>query len=488
MTGTSDCIENKKEGSVSKTMQERRKRRGPIIDFLLLSLIVTLTTIILFIILSKDDFKFQKISASKESETESVNSHLSTESSAFPGIRIVTDVSNDKRTPFAIHYPQTDNEVFNDAVLQYISDSKENYLTSMKKNKDTDAMGELNISLETFPYREHYYSFVLTKMLYVGGANHEVSTKTFFINNETGEQITIQTLLQNDENNLSTLAVNVRKDLQKNLQLKDELFNDELLKATEPKWSNFNRFAIVDDSLQIYFDEYEIASGAAGTPIVKLPLSLINPLLASEFQIAMENVKPINPPPTGDPNKKRIALTFDDGPHPKVTEQILNILDKYHAKATFFMLGSRVQYYPDIVKDVLARGHEIGNHSWNHPVLTKLTQEQVMKEYNTTATEIEKAINQGATVFRPPYGATNDTINAEIPIPVVLWTIDTLDWKHRNAQQLLPHVKNNLHNNAIVLMHDIHQSTADGLDAVLAYLQEQGYEFVTVSEILPYRQ
>lgn len=221
---------------------------------------------------------------------------------------------------------------------------------------------------------------------------------------------------------------------------------------------------------------------------MKLPLSLINPLLASEFQIAMENVKPINPPPTGDPNKKRIALTFDDGPHPKVTEQILNILDKYHAKATFFMLGSRVQYYPDIVKDVLARGHEIGNHSWNHPVLTKLTQEQVMKEYNTTATEIEKAINQGATVFRPPYGATNDTINAEIPIPVVLWTIDTLDWKHRNAQQLLPHVKNNLHNNAIVLMHDIHQSTADGLDAVLAYLQEQGYEFVTVSEILPYRQ
>ncbi|UZM99884.1 polysaccharide deacetylase family protein [Lysinibacillus sp. MHQ-1] len=139
--------------------------------------------------------------------------------------------------------------------------------------------------------------------------------------------------------------------------------------------------------------------------------------------------------------KKRIALTFDDGPHPKVTEQILNILDKYHAKATFFMLGSRVQYYPDIARDVLARGHEIGNHSWNHPVLTKLTQEQVMKEYNTTTAEIEKAINHGATVFRPPYGATNDTIDAEIPVPVVLWTIDTLDWKHRNAQQLLPNVK-----------------------------------------------
>lgn len=174
----------------------------------------------------------------------------------------MTDVSNDKRTPFAIHYPQTDNDAFNDVVLQYISDSKENYLASMKKNKDKEAMGELNISFETFPYREHYYSFVLTKMLYLGGANHEVSMKTFFINNETGEQISIQTLLQNDENNLSTLAANVRKDLQKNLQIKDELLDEELLKATEPKWSNFERFAIVDDAAQFYFDEYEIASGA----------------------------------------------------------------------------------------------------------------------------------------------------------------------------------------------------------------------------------
>ncbi|WP_068985132.1 polysaccharide deacetylase family protein [Lysinibacillus xylanilyticus] len=466
--------------------ERRRRRRGQRIDFLLIGLIITLSTIILVIILSKDDFKFQKISASKETTSDSIKSNLSTESSAFPGIRIVTDVSDDKRTPFAIHYPETDNEAFNDAVLQYIKDSKENYLASMKKNKDKKAKGELNISLETFPYQKHYYSFVLTTMLYTGGANHEVSTKTFFINNETGELISIQALLHNDENNLSTLATHVRNDLQRNPQLKDELIQDELLKVTEPKWSNFNRFAIVDDSLQFYFDEYEIASGAAGAPIVKLPLSLINPLLAPDFQIAME--KPAKPINTGDPNAKRIALTFDDGPHPKVTEQILDTLDKYHAKATFFMLGSRVQYYPDIARDVLARGHEIGNHSWNHPVLTKLPLESAVNQCTSTVAEIEKAINQKPTVFRPPYGATNDAINAQIPVPVVLWTIDTLDWKHRDAQQLLPNIKNNLHNNAIVLMHDIHQSTADGLDAVLAYLQGQGYEFVTVSEILPYRQ
>lgn len=463
--------------------QQRQKRRGPIIDLLLIGLIIFLTSIILVIILSNDDFKFQITNAS--------DSKLSTESSAFPGIRIVTDVSNDKKAPYAINYPQTESKAFNDELDRYITSSKEHYLKSMKKIKDKEGTGELNISFETYPYNENYYSFILTKMLYLGGTHHEITTKTYFFNNNTEALIDIQTLLQNDENNLATLAAHVRSELQQNPQLKDQLLKEELITATEPKWVNFERFAIIEDSLTLYFDESEIANGAVGAPIVKLPLSLINPLLASEFQIAMETMQP--PVTTGhentnDPNKKRIALTFDDGPHPKVTEQILNLLDKYQAKATFFMLGSRVQYYPDIAKDVLARGHEVGNHTWNHPVLTKLSVEQVSKEYASTASAITQAIGQGPTVFRPPYGATNDTINGQIPVPVVLWSIDTMDWKHRNAQQLLPYVQNNLHNNAIVLMHDIHQSTADGLDAVLAYLQSQGYEFVTVSEIMKYRK
>ncbi|CAM5600798.1 1,4-beta-xylanase OS=Lysinibacillus sphaericus OX=1421 GN=LS41612_20760 PE=4 SV=1 [Lysinibacillus sphaericus] len=241
-------------------IQERRKKRSPMIDFLLIGLIVTLISIIPVMLLS-NDFKFQKTSAYKDTNSEATNK-INNENAAFPGIGFTSDVSKDKRTPFAVHYPQTESEVFNDVVLQYITKAKEDYLLSMKKNKDKKATGELTINLETFPYQDHYYSFVLTKMLYLGGANHVVSTKTFFFNNETGEAINIQTLLQNDNNNLTTLAAYVRKDLQQNLELKDQLNNDELLKVTEPKWENFNRFAIIDDSIHFYFDEYEIASGA----------------------------------------------------------------------------------------------------------------------------------------------------------------------------------------------------------------------------------
>ena len=281
------------------------------------------------------------------------------------------------------------------------------------------------------------------------------------------------------------MVANERFSLRKNEDLKDLLVEEQLIAATDPKWRLFNRFAIKDDSLIVYFDKNEIAQSSAGTPTVEVSLSFINPLLAHEFQIQMTTTEAVIS--HGHIDGKRVALTFDDGPDPNVTNQILDLLEKYHAKATFFMLGSRVQYYPSLVHDVHEAGHEIGNHTWNHPVLTKLSSAEVLEEYNSTQDAIAATLGVGATIFRPPYGATNARVGGLIPIPSVNWSIDTLDWKHRDAKKLLPAVQNHMHNNAIILMHDIHQSTEDGLEGVLAYLQAEGYQFVTVSEILPYK-
>ena len=255
-------------------------------------------------------------------------------------------------------------------------------------------------------------------------------------------------------------------------------------KLTEASWSKFNRFALKEDSLIVYFNEGEVTHKKANVPSVEMSLSFINPLLSSDFQIGMEAAETILPKNNGDSSKKYIALTFDDGPHPQVTKQILQLLNKYHAKATFFMIGSRIQFYPDIVQEVQAAGHEIGNHSWSHHVLTKMSATEIQKEFESTEQALVHVIGQNSKVFRPPYGIINDSVRALIPTQTVNWTIDTLDWKHRDPSKLLPMVKDSLHNNAIVLMHDIHQSTADGLEAVLQYLQNEGYEFLTVSEIL----
>ncbi|MDM5248672.1 MULTISPECIES: polysaccharide deacetylase family protein [unclassified Lysinibacillus] len=188
--------------------------------------------------------------------------------------------------------------------------------------------------------------------------------------------------------------------------------------------------------------------------------------------------------PAAKGQKKRVALTFDDGPDAKVTPQVLAILKKYDAKATFFMVGTNVSRNPALVEQIYEAGHEIGNHTWNHSKLTNLSTANVKQEVNKTSDAIYKAIGQYPTVFRPPYGATSDKVRSVITMPSILWSIDTLDWKHRNADKILSYVKSSVKDGSIILMHDIHQSTANGLENVILYLQKQGYEFVTVSEIL----
>lgn len=179
-----------------------------------------------------------------------------------------------------------------------------------------------------------------------------------------------------------------------------------------------------------------------------------------------------------------MALTFDDGPDVKVTPQILAILKKYDVKATFFMVGKNVSRNPATVEKVYESGHEIGNHTWNHPKLTTLTKVNVKQEVDRTSNAIYAAIGQYPTVFRPPYGATSEQVRSVMTMPSILWSVDTLDWKHRNADKILAYVKASVKDGSIILMHDIHQSTANGLENVILYLQQQGYELVTVSEIL----
>lgn len=457
-----------------------RKQRGPWIDLFLIGSIIFLGAIIVYLTVLSDEPIFpirDEISAKEQTITE--------ETSAFPGVKIVTDISEDKKMPYSIQYPQTEYEAFNKAVTTYIEQSKQYYISMMRLQQNFKKTGELTITVETFEY-DHYYSFVLTNNTIINTEEQQTTIQTFLIDYETGELFDIRAFLDEDLKSLETFAAHVQSEITKNPAYKEYVLEEELAFATQPKWRLFKRFALKDDSLFIYFNEGEVTKPEAGVPIVEMSLSYINPLLASDFQIAMQTEDTIVPKKDKDPSKKRIALTFDDGPHPKVTKQVLALLEKYNAKATFFMLGSRAQYYPGLVREVHDAGHEIGNHTWAHPVLTKMSSADIEKEYHSTEEAIIHAIGEHSTVFRPPYGAINDDVRNVIPCKSVNWTIDTLDWKYRDSEKLLPMIEEALHNNAIVLMHDIHQSTADGLEPVLAYLEKEGYEFLTVTEILPY--
>ncbi len=182
-----------------------------------------------------------------------------------------------------------------------------------------------------------------------------------------------------------------------------------------------------------------------------------------------------------DPTKPMIALTFDDGPG-KDTDRLLETLKKYHAKATFFMLGNNAKNYGDVIKKMKELNCELGNHSTSHPQLTKLSPEGIKKEIQTTSDYIKNAAGTGPTVMRPPYGAINDSVKQNVGLPMILWSVDTLDWKTKSTPKTVESILS-AKDGDIVLLHDIHKTSVDAAIEAIPKLIEKGFQLVTVSEM-----
>lgn len=187
-----------------------------------------------------------------------------------------------------------------------------------------------------------------------------------------------------------------------------------------------------------------------------------------------------------NPNKPVIALTFDDGPG-KHTERLLKQLEKYDARATFFMVGTNAEKYPKVIQHMQEIGCELGNHTTNHANLTKLTPDEIRTEIAQTDEAIIAAVGSGASLIRPPYGAVNDVVKSEADRPLVMWSIDTMDWNRENADEITKYVLKYVKDGDIVLMHDIHKISVDSAVEFIPKLIKKGYQFVTVSELAAYK-
>lgn len=186
------------------------------------------------------------------------------------------------------------------------------------------------------------------------------------------------------------------------------------------------------------------------------------------------------------PNKPMVALTFDDGPGP-YTERLLGYLKKYDARATFFLVGSSVNRYPEAIRKADKLGCEIGNHSYDHPSLTGLSVQGVQQQIAVTNSLIKKITGKNPTLIRPPYGAYNAGVCMAAGLPVILWSVDTRDWETRSAASTVSHIKTHVKDGDIILMHDIHSQTVDAAAQIIPWLQKQGYQLVTVSELARYK-
>lgn len=181
---------------------------------------------------------------------------------------------------------------------------------------------------------------------------------------------------------------------------------------------------------------------------------------------------------------KKIALTFDDGPHPVYTEQMLLLLEQEQIPATFFLLGQNVEEYGDLVREIAAKGHLIGNHTYHHVQITTLTTEQAYEEIDQTSRLVEELTGEGTEYVRPPFGTWNEGLESELDLIPVMWTIDTLDWTTGNVDWIVNRVVKNAEENDIILMHDSYKSTVQAVERLIPLLESEGFEFVTVDEVI----
>lgn len=205
----------------------------------------------------------------------------------------------------------------------------------------------------------------------------------------------------------------------------------------------------------------------------------------SEQETKPQTKQPDQLPNPVDGTKPMVALTFDDGPSAH-TDRLLDIFSASGGKGTFFIVGNVIEGREATLQRMVSSGHEIGGHSWNHRQMTKLDPAELTNQIMNTRAKLYQVTGMDTTIIRPPYGSYNDQVKAtaaELGVALINWSVDTLDWKHKDANKVYNSIMDQAKDGAIILCHDLHKSTVDAMERVIPDLIAQGYQLVTVSEL-----
>ena len=243
----------------------------------------------------------------------------------------------------------------------------------------------------------------------------------------------------------------------------------------------------INDRIELMLYIYKEKENTVKKETRKIELDMVNGLvLENRKVIDVVEYYDIYNQTIVDNTNKLIALTFDDGPNHN-TSRVLDILEKYNAKATFFILGTNIKGNERIIKRMHNLGMEIGNHMYSHKLLTKLGNNEIKEEIKQVDNLIFDIINEYPTLIRPSYGTVNKKIKSIIDRPIITWNVDTLDWIYHNSKMIANNVLKKVKDGDIILMHDIYRATSNSLETIVPKLLSDGYQLVTVSELLYYK-
>ena len=414
--------------------------------------------------------------------------------SRYAGIRSKFVTRDTKHEKVSIEYPITSNSKINKLIARAIDRADGDFRHTATNAPTFDRPMTETISYQVTHNNSVALSIIVNIKQDMHGA-HPVSLTHFWtFDKKSGEMISLDNLTEKSEEAIKAIVAAARNNINETIKQRQQAELDLNETITQETLSNF---VITDggNSLAWPIGQASLLPSAYGEMTIKVPITAVAKYLQNSTARKIANIpKPPEPkpkpapaaPPAANSGNKVIALTFDDGPGP-YTAQLLDILDQHGAKATFFLIGSKVSTQADVLRRMHARGHQLGNHSWSHPELPKLPVDQIAGEIDRTNDAIKQATGVTPTVMRPPYGAVNSAVLEQLRLrgmSSILWSVDTRDWADRNSDIVCSRAVAGAHPGAIILMHDIHQTSVGAVPCILSALKQQGYSFVTVQGLL----
>ena len=471
----------RREPKTSTAPQSTSKLSGVLFAILLLLAVVAMAAL----------FYLQSIQPPVQRPTVLEDEKYYFTDSRYAGIRSKFVTRDTKHEKVSIEYPITSNSKINKLIARVIDRADGDFRHTATNAPTFDRPMTETISYQVTHNNSTALSIIVNIKQDMHGA-HPVSLTHFWtFDKKSGKVIGLDNLTEKSEEAIKAIVAAARHDVAQTIKQRQqpEANLDEMI--TKEALSNFT---ITDDgnTLAWPIGQASLLPSAYGEMTIKVPIAAVAKYLQNPTARKLANIpkppepKPAPAAPTAANPGKVIALTFDDGPGP-YTAHLLDILDQHGAKATFFLIGSKVSAQADVLRRMHSRGHQLGNHSWSHPELPKLPVNQIASEIDRTNDAIKQATGVTPSILRPPYGAVNGVVLEQLRLrgmSSILWSVDTRDWADRNSDIVCSRAVAGARPGAIILMHDIHQTSVGAVPCILSALKQQGYSFVTVQGLL----
>ncbi|MFZ1600112.1 MAG: polysaccharide deacetylase family protein [Candidatus Saccharimonas aalborgensis] len=428
--------------------------------------------------------------------TEAINEQYFWVDARYEGVKSKVTSASSRHITMMVEYPEMDNKTITASVRSYLDERKTQFLRDVEGARMIvpRPMSKLNATYQLTNKGTDTISILIQSRSEVGGSSPRTDVRAWTFDLKTGKEITLRDLYgQKSTDGIARTKLYLKQKLMARLEVTNE-YDDRLVNKVFDSPS-FGSFVITNPhTIQFSFGQGVIASEAAGAIDVSLPIDNLQLFLQTDQARKLLDIVSIDQIPEYQPLKngevdcsklKCIALTFDDGPS-NYTSQILDALQRYHAHASFFVIGQNIDKHRDVLKRASDAGNTIGNHSWGHPSLSYLTPARINDELIKTNNSIKQVTGKDTPYMRPPNGAINHTVYtmlAERKMTAIMWSVDTRDWADRNTDIVYNRVIAGAKPGAIIVLHDIHQTSVAAVPRILETLTKQGYVFVSIEQL-----